>query len=125
MGEIDAYRRLDLRCQVLVEERLVFAERAVLDPRPWPVSSPARQGRFACAGALHCFGGDLADFGSEERRPDLRWSAGGSDQMVMIRSPRATAQVITLAREAALDACWRHDGTDATAATSTPKDVFP
>ena len=106
MGERDAYRWLDLRCRVTVDNRIVFADRSWLDPRSKPLTSPARSDSFNCAGALYLFGVGPLDPGAGERRPDLWWQAGGSEAMTMVRYLGRTAQAIVTEQEAVMATAW-------------------
>lgn len=107
MGERAAYRWLDLRTRVTVAGQLVLAERAVLDPHRRPLTNPARQAHFDCAGSLYLFGFDHLDLGPGDQHPDLWWHSGASNAMTLARYLATTAQAFTVAQEAAIATAWR------------------
>jgi urease accessory protein UreH len=109
MGERDAYRWLDLRCRVMVDNRPVLVERSSLEPRTKPLSNPARADDFACVGSLYLFGFGMLDLGVGEHQPDLWWQAGGSATVTTVRYLGTTAQALTAAQETVMATAWGMD----------------
>lgn len=106
MGERAAYRWLDIRTRVTVGGRPVLTERALLDPHRRPLTSPARQAHFDCAGSLSLFGFDHPDLAPGEHHPNLWWRSGGTTTLTIARYLGSTTQAITDAQDAVLATVW-------------------
>jgi urease accessory protein UreH len=109
MGERDAYRWLDLRCRVMVDNRPVLVERSSLEPRTRSLTNPARAGAFDCVGSLFLVGFGPLDLAAGERGPDLWWQAGGSETVTMVRYLGTKALIVVNAQEAMMATAWRSE----------------
>ena len=80
MGEVHAYRQLDLRLRVASRGKPILVERALLDPKREPLTLIGSQGDVPCIGTLILAGYELpARIG---HRDDDLWLAGDGDGVI-------------------------------------------
>jgi urease accessory protein UreH len=103
MGEYLAYHRLDLRLRAWLGERLVLAERNLLEPTARSLTGPAGHGTFACVGTLILIGGEVTAAGVLIGRADrVQVGVGGRDGVTIGRAVGSSAQGVRGALEEAI-----------------------
>ena len=112
MGERDAYRRLDLRLRIRLGGRLLLVERADLEPARRPTAAPGRHGGFAAAGTLYLVGFPVpAAWATPQTVGPVRWAAGATGPLTVLRLLGDSAQAVAAAIAARLRETAAEQGT--------------